>query len=198
MANFRVISVLVTEIQRFSIVALLFLSIFLLSPLSLQARQAETQHIDEGARKMMTSSDTNFAIQAAQGGLAEVKLGKLAASQAQNSDVKAFGQQMVDDHTHANNQLKAVAQTENMTLPSDMNSHQQTMFDRLSKLSGSEFDREYVNSMVKGHEQDVKDFGREAKGGKDPQMKSFAAETLPIVQGHLQKIKLIQSQISGK
>jgi len=166
--------------------------------LLLQAHQTETQHIDNGARKMMQSSDANFAMDAAQGGLAEVKLGKLAAAKAESPDLKAFGQQMVDDHSKANNQLKAVAQAQNMTLPADVNSAQQAMYDKLSKLSGSEFDKEYVKGMLKDHQEDVKKFAREEKTGKDPQIKSFAAETLPVIQGHLEKIKSIQSQMGGK
>ena len=175
-----------------------FLGLLLSTPPFLQAQKTETQHIDSGSTRMLQSSDAGFAIQAAQGGLAEVKLGKFAAAKAENSDVKAFGQQMIEDHTKANNQLKAVAQAEDMTLPADVNSAQQDMYDKLLKLSGPEFDKACLKGMLKDHEEDVKKFAREAKSGTDPQMKSFAAETLPIIQGHLEKVKAIKSQVSGK
>jgi len=155
------------------------------------------QHMDHGARKMMKSPDTAFAIKAAQGGLAEIKLGRLAAEKASSPDVKAFGQQMVDDHGKANEQLKAVAESESMTLPADVNGKQQAMYDRLSKLSGAEFDSAYVKDMVMDHQEDVKDFQKEAESGKDEKIKSFASQTLPVIQGHLEKVKAIQPKLNS-
>jgi putative membrane protein len=155
------------------------------------------QHMDHGARKIMKSPDAAFAIKAAQGGLAEVKLGQLAAEKASSPDVKAFGQQMIDDHTKANDQLKAVAESEGMTLPIDVNGKQQAMYDRLSKLSGAQFDSAYVKDMVMDHQEDVKEFAKEAQSGTDEKIKSFASQTLPVIQGHLDKIKSIQPKISS-
>ncbi len=155
------------------------------------------QTMDSGAKKMMSSADTNFAMKAAQGGLTEVKTGQLAADKASNPDVKAFGQQMVDDHTKANDQLKSVAQEEGMTLPTDVNAKQQAMYDKLSALSGADFDKAYVKAMMTDHQEDVKEFSKEANSGKDPKIKSFAAQTLPIIQGHLAKLKGIQSKMSS-
>jgi len=167
-----------------------------LLPVAVQA-QTSGQHMDQGASKMMTSADTHFAMKAAQGGMAEVKLGQLAADKASNPDVKAFGQQMVDDHTKANDQLKSVAQEQGITLPADVNQKQQAMYDRLSKLSGADFDRQYVKGMVMDHEEDVKDFRKEANSGKDEKIKSFASQTLPTLQQHLDKIKSIQSKMGS-
>ena len=158
-----------------------------------RAQNTSNQHMDTGTKQMMKSSDSMFAMKAAQGGMAEVKLGQLAADKATSPDVKAFGQQMVDDHSKANNDLKSVAASENMTLPSDVNAKQQAMYDKLSKMSGTAFDKAYVNDMVKDHEEDVKDFQKEANNGKDPKIKEFASTTLPVLQGHLTKIKSIQS-----
>lgn len=89
------------------------------SPSAVQA-QNSSQHMDQGASKMMKSADTHFAMKAAQGGMAEVKMGQLAADKASSPDVKAFGQQMVDDHTKANDQLKSIAQEQGITLPSTL------------------------------------------------------------------------------
>ena len=140
--------------------------------------------MDQGASKMMRSSDSMFAVKAAQGGMTEVKIGQLAADKASNPDVKAYGQQMVDDHTKANDQLKSIAQEEGMTLPTDVNAKQQAMYDNLSKMSGADFDKMYVKDMMTDHQQDVKDFSKESQNGKDEKIKGFAAQTLPIVQGH--------------
>jgi putative membrane protein len=157
------------------------------------------QHMDNGTKKMMKSADMTFAMKAAQGGMAEVKLGQLATEKASDPDVKAFGQRMVDDHTKANDQLKSVASAENMTLPTDINQKQQAMYDKLSNLSGAAFDKAYVMGMVKDHEEDVKEFQKESTSGKDPQLKQFATTTLPVLQSHLDSIKQIQSKMmSGK
>ena len=154
-------------------------------------------HMDAGTKKMMSSGDSAFAMKAAQGGLAEVQLGKLAADKASNPDVKAFGQQMVDDHSKANDQLKSVAQQENMTLPTELNAKDQAMYDRMSKLSGAAFDRAYVKDMVKDHEMDVKEFQKESTSGKDDNIKNFASQTLPVLQGHLDKIKGISAKMGS-
>jgi putative membrane protein len=170
----------------------------LLALLPIAARaQDSSQHMDNGASKMMKSVDTHFAIKAAQGGMAEVKLGQLAADKASSPDVKAFGQHMMDDHTKANDQLKSIAQGEGITLPGDVNQKQQATYDRLSKLSGADFDKQYVKSMVMDHEEDVKDFRKEANSGKDEKIKSFASQTLPTLQQHLDKIKGIQSKMGS-
>jgi putative membrane protein len=155
----------------------------------MEAQNSANQHMDNGTQKMMSSADTTFAMKAAQGGMAEVKLGQLAVEKASNPDVKAFGQRMVDDHGKANDQLKSVASAEGMTLPTDLNAKDQSEYQKLSQLSGAAFDKAYMKGMVKDHEMDIKDFQKEANNGKDPQLKSFASTTLPILQSHLQMAK---------
>ena len=167
-----------------------------LSPVIMQGRQNADQKMDSGSNKMMKSPDTKFAMEAAQGGMAEVQMGKLAADKGSSADVKAFGQQMVDDHSKANDDLKSVAAKQGVTLPTDMNAHQHAMYSRLEKLSGPAFDHAYVRDMVKDHEEDVKEFQKEANSGTDEQIKGFASRTLPVIQGHLEKIKSIQSSNS--
>lgn len=167
------------------------------SPVLLLAQNTSSQTMDNGTKKMMKSADTTFAMKAAQGGAAEVQLGKLAADKASSPDVKAFGQQMVDDHTKANDDLMSTAQKENMTLPTSLNAKDQAEYTKLQNLSGAAFDRAYVKDMVKDHEEDIKEFQKEANNGKDPEMKSFASRTLPVLQMHLTKIKSIQSNMSS-
>jgi putative membrane protein len=165
-------------------------------PMPSHNQTANTQ-TDTGSDKMMKSPDAKFAMKAAQGGMAEVQLGQLAAQKASNPDVKAFGQQMVDDHTKANDQLKSVAAKENMTLPATLDSKDQALYTKLQNMSGADFDKMYVKSMVKDHQEDVKEFQKEADKGKDPQIKNFAAQTLPVLQQHLSKIQSIQSNMGG-
>lgn len=145
------------------------------------------------SNEMMKSPDAKFAMKAAQGGMAEVQLGQLAAQKGGTPDVKAFGQQMVDDHSKANDQLKQVAAQENMTLPTTMDPKDQALYTKLQGLSGTQFDKAYVKAMVKDHKEDIKEFQKEADKGKNPQIKNFASQTLPILQGHLSKVESIES-----
>ena len=142
-------------------------------------------------------ADAKFATTAAHGGKAEVELGKLAAQKGTDPDVKAFGQQMVDDHSKANDQLMSVAQAESMTLPAAMDAKQKAMYTKLNALSGTTFDKAYVHDMVKDHEEDVKEFTKESTSGADPKIKDFATTTLPVIQGHLDKIKSIQAKMGS-
>ena len=159
--------------------------------------QNTSTQTDQGSQKMMKSPDAKFAADAAQGGMAEVQLGQLATQKASNADVKAFGQQMVDDHTKANDQLKSVASQENMTLPTTLDAHDQALMTKLQGLSGAAFDKAYVKAMVKDHQKDVKEFQKEANSGKDPQIKNFASQTLPVLQQHLSKVQSIESSMGG-
>jgi len=139
-----------------------------------------------------------FAANAAQGGMTEVELGKLAIQRGTEPSVKEFGQRMIADHTRANNELKLVAAEKNIELPSDLNSSQKSTMEKLSKLSGAEFDKEYISDMVNDHEEDVEDFQTQANKGNDPEIKAFAAKALPTLQGHLQKARELAKKIGAK
>jgi putative membrane protein len=147
------------------------------------------------AASMTTPSPDDFMKNAADGGMAEVEMGKLATKNAQDPEVKKFGQMMVDDHTKANTELKALAAKKNVTLPTDMGSYKGDV-DDLSKLKGADFDKEYVDHMVDDHEDDVAAFEKQANNGTDPDVKAFAAKTLPVLRKHLDAIKAIQAKMN--
>ena len=134
----------------------------------------------------LARADRKFVEDAAEGGMAEVQLGQLAAQKGESDQVKQFGQKMVDDHTKANDQLKQVASSTGITLPTELKSADKREMDRLSKLSGANFDREYMKHMVSDHKKDVKEFQKEAKSGKDADVKGFASQTVPTLEQHLQ------------
>jgi putative membrane protein len=157
--------------------------------------QNDTQRIDNGARKMLQSKDTVFAIQAIQGGIAEIELGKLAAEKGMDAEVKAFGRHMVEDHGRANEKLTAIGARQKMMLPAIMNSREREMYDKLQTTSGEAFDRMYVSHMIKDHEEDIKEFRKEADRGQDEDIRNFASQTLPVLQEHLEKIKAIRSKM---
>ena len=142
----------------------------------------------------MTAPDA-FMIEVAKGGMAEVQLSTLATTKAQNADVKKYAQQMIQDHTNANAELKQLAGKKNVTLPTDLDAEHKGIKDKLSSLSGAEFDKEYVGAMVADHEKSVNLFKTQADGGTDADAKAFAAKTLPKLQMHLDMIKGIQSKM---
>jgi putative membrane protein len=133
--------------------------------------------------------DARFAKAAALGGMAEIQLGKLAGDHGSNQVVKAFAERMVVQHGAAADQLKAVAQKDNLALPSGLTSKDQRAIDRLAKLRGGAFDRAYARNMVEDHEKDLADFQREANNGKNDDMKAFAAQIMPMIQEHLNQAR---------
>ena len=139
--------------------------------------------------------DRAFVMEAGPGGLTEVELGRLAAQKGQSADVKKFGQRMVTDHSKANAELKKLAASKGITLPTEMNAEQMAEHAKLAKLSGAEFDREYMTLMVEDHDKDVAAFLDEAKDGSDPDIKSFAAKTLPTLQEHQRMAKEIKAKL---
>jgi len=136
----------------------------------------------------------NFWINAAQGGMAEVELAKLALQKSQNADVKKFAQTMITDHTKANNELKELAAKKNIKLPTEMSDSHKSDMENLKKLSGAEFDKEYVEMMVDDHESDVEMF-EDNTSNSDADIKAFTTKTLPTLKSHLQMIKDIQNKM---
>jgi putative membrane protein len=145
----------------------------------------------------LSSKDKKFMMEAAMGGMEEVEMGKLAAANATDPDVKAFGQRMVDDHSKANDQLKQLAQTKGVTLPADMDKSQHKDMDKLAKMTGDDFDHSYVKMMVKDHKKDVSEFAKESKSASDADVKSWAGTTLPTLQDHLKSIEDISGKMGG-
>lgn len=139
--------------------------------------------------------DAAFAVEAANGGMAEVELGKLAQEKATNPRVKKFGEMMVMDHSKANDSLMAVAKVKNITLPSAVSPDEQKIKADLTKKTGKDFDKAYVDAMVDDHKKDVKKFADATKSLKDPDLKAFAQKTLPVLQTHLDSITAIQKSL---
>jgi len=153
--------------------------------LALTAAPALAQTSPAAGASAQHSADHQFVIDAARGGMAEVELGKLASEKAESAQVRQFGERMVKDHSKANDELKSIAQQKNITLPTAIDAKDQATFDRLSKLSGAQFDRAYMQDMLQDHRQDVNDFRKESQGGKDSEVKAWAAKTLPTLEEHL-------------
>jgi putative membrane protein len=129
--------------------------------------------------------DQAFIKNAIEGNLAEVQMGKLAQDKGQSDGVKSFGQMLATDHSDANQKATAVANQIGVTPPTEPNAKQKALYDKMSKLSGATFDREFAKAMVQDHKQDIQKFQQEAKKQNDP-VGDFASQTLPTLQKHLQ------------
>ena len=140
-----------------------------------------------------SSADAKFLKEAADGGMAEVELGKLASEKASSGDVKQFGQRMAEDHGKANEELKQLAMQKHIDLPSEPSAKHKATKARLEKLSGEQFDKAYMADMLKDHKKDVAAFQRQSNSAKDPDVKSFAAKTLPTLQDHLKEAQKLAS-----
>ena len=133
-------------------------------------------------------------MKAAQGGMAEVSLGQMAAQKATDADVKNFGNRMVNDHGKAGDELNQLATNKGIALPTDLDAEAKKTSADLSKKS-KDFDKSYMNDMVKDHEKDVKEFEKASKDVQDPDLKSWASKTLPVIQDHLNIAKQIASKL---
>lgn len=156
------------------------------------ALSAETK--SERASKF-SDDDAEFVKEAAAAGMAEVELGKMAAVRASSTQVKEFGQRMQKDHTKANEELKKLAGNKGVQLPTDVDRKHKSASERLAKLTGNEFDREYMRAMVDDHKETVEKFQRQAEKGKDPDLKKFASEQLPILKKHLELAQTTEKQV---
>jgi putative membrane protein len=172
-------------------VALLAAGLFVWGGLTAAQAAAAKKSTAESAAK---ASAQNFLSKAAQANLAELELGRLAADKAENSDVKQFGQKMVDDHGKANKEVEALAGQKGVTLPTYIDAAHKAAKARLEKLSGSAFDRAFAAQMVKDHQAAVTLFRTQARSGKDPDVKAFAEKMLPDLEGHLKMAQDLNRQ----
>jgi putative membrane protein len=129
--------------------------------------------------------DKMFVRKAVQGGLAEVELGRLAAGKGAGEDVKAFGKQMVEDHTKLNEDLAQLADLIGARLPKKMDKDQQAAYEKLSALSGEDFDKEYIVSMVKDHHADLREFRMEASSTHDSDLKAAVDNGAQMIRQHM-------------
>jgi putative membrane protein len=133
--------------------------------------------------------DAEFAVEAANGGLAEVALSKIAKDKATDPKVKEFANQMIKDHSKANDELKALAASKNITLPAAPNEEKQKAAADLGGKSGSDFDKAYIAQMKKDHDNTVKLFEDAQKEVKDVELKAFIDKTLPVIKAHAEHVK---------
>jgi putative membrane protein len=151
------------------------------------------------APSALKSEDLKFMLEAGEGGVAEVELGKLAVQRGSSEAVKEFGQRMIDDHSKAFEELNQFASKKGMQLPQKgVDAKAQVTIDKLSKLSGAEFDKAYMDEMVKDHKKDVAEFERASKSLTDPDLKAWVNKTLPTLKDHLNMAQTTNAGLMGK
>ena len=141
----------------------------------------------------MAASSNDFVDTAIESGIAEVVTGKLALDKSKDAEIKTFAQQMVSDHTQANQKLGDIARQLDISVPDEA-----ALTDKVKKMilewRDESFDRSYVNNQVQAHEKAVELFKKEASSSDTPELKAFASETLPKLEEHLKHAKALQAK----
>jgi putative membrane protein len=180
--------------RLFSAKTLVLLLVLLLPTANGQAADNKTSTVSPKTK--LSSDETNFIKDAAQGGLMEVQLGQLAQEKTGNEKVKEFGKRMEQDHSKANEELKKLASDKDVQLSNELDKKHKGKVDKLTKLSGADFDKQYMDAMVSDDKEDIKKFQRADKG-KDAELKQFARQTLPTLKEHLQLAESTVQQVKS-
>lgn len=146
----------------------------------------------------LSHKDSKYMEKTAQGLISEVAMGEMAQKNAADERVKQFGKRMVDDHGKDLENLKQLASQKKVTLPTAPDHGQKKELDKLGKLSGKDFDKEYVKYEVKDHKDDVKEQGEEMQKTADPDLKKFATAAHDTVSKHREMIDDLDRKLSGK
>src|ERR1700749_872889 len=136
------------------------------------------------AKAQATDDDKKFLTDASQGSYDEIQLGKLGQEKATNPDVKGFGRRMVTDHTRLNQQMKPYADQWGIAAPTGLSPDAQKEYDKLSGMSGADFDKEYMSDMVSDHSKDLDAFTKEVKDTKDVKFRTTVEQGKSVVAAH--------------
>jgi putative membrane protein len=133
-----------------------------------------------------SSIDKMFVKKAMQESLAEVQLGQLTLQKSSNDGVKHFAQQMIDDHTKLNEQLRPIAQQMGVDIPTDVSKKDKSLIGKMQGLSGLAYDQAYIKEMVKDHKQDQGEFKMEVSNSQNVGLQNAALEGGKTIAEHLQ------------
>ena len=153
---------------------------------SADSKKVAEERNDKKFEDSTIEDDSKFAVKAADGGMMEVELSKLALTKSQSPEVKKLAQMMVTDHTMANNELKKLAGTKNISVPATLSTDRQEKLADFTKKTANDFDKDYASFMVSDHKDDIALFKKQAEKGKDTELKTWAASKLSTLEHHLQ------------
>ncbi|MEG4837822.1 DUF4142 domain-containing protein [Microcoleus sp. B9-D4] len=159
-------------------------------------RSPNTPRGGETSPNSLSSKDRTFVMQAGQLGMLEVELGRLAVQRGSSASVKQYGQEMVEEHTRANQELMQLVMQKQVELPTEMTTQNTALMERLSGLSGTSFDTAYKQAMIESHNQAIALFQAQSQQGQDPDLKAWATQKLPNLQAHLQMVNQMLADTS--
>ena len=177
----------------------LFLTVFSLSmaalvPPALAQPAGDTVHHPAENAPRHDAADHQFLTRAYDDNRREVDLGKLAKDKGENQLVRDLGQQMIDDHTLAQNELERIASDRGLALPAQSEPAKDDTYNHLSQLSGQAFDDAYIQHMQKDHADAIRQFQSEANRGTDRELKHYAERQIPMLRAHEEVARLVQRQ----
>lgn len=139
------------------------------------------------------SPDAKFLTDAARGDVAEIKMGQLAQQKGQSEGVREFGKMLEEDHSKAGKKTAELAKDLNVIPPAQPSAEQMQKYDALEKLSGTEFDQQFAAEMVKGHQEEIAKYEKQAQSASNPKVAKLAEDTLPTLKEHLAVAQGLQS-----
>ena len=156
------------------------------SPSAIKSKKEMTSEKTE-TKGSLSTTDTKFVKKTAKGGMKEVKMAEMAKKQAKSADVKKVAQKIESDHKDANQELMALAEKKGVALSKNE--------PKIEKMTGTDFEKEYLAMMVKDHKKDIAAFEKRAKDGEDADVKAWAEKTLPTLKEHLKMVQDAQSKM---
>lgn len=188
------------ELRTFRLLLLITgLGAYLLLPARPEAESNTTRDTESaaGVHDVLSDTDRDFIVTAAEGGMAEVEAGRLAVHKGAHHAVKKFGQRMTNDHAASNKALQQLAASKGIPLPVPFGQKHKALLDRLRGLSGADFDRAYMAAMVDDHDKDFKACQQAADTAADADIKAFAGTMLPTLKQHLQMARDIAHAVGA-
>ena len=164
---------------------------------SAQPTGSSAAETSAGSNAASADKDQSFVQDAIKGNRAEVTLGKMVAAKTKDPSVKQFAQLMVKDHTQALSQLTQLAQQKSITVPEGLPEDAQQLQNKLQSETGRQFDKDYMDGMVKDHQKDVQEFQDQAQNAQDPEVKQLAAKLVPTLQEHLDKAQKVDDKVNS-
>lgn len=163
---------------------------FLVASCNDRPRQEDTKEIAEERNEEMIDNnkkekDAQFLVEAAEINLEEIQLGQLAQQKGQSAEVKELGRKMEEAHTKSLNELKALANSKIISIPTSPTNDAQDAYNKLNEKSGKDFDKEFADKMVSGHKDAIDKFEKASRDSTDPDIRNWAMASLPELRNHL-------------
>lgn len=161
-----------------------------MSPMPTTTSPSQTApRAEQSGASSINTVDRQFATKAAQSDMTEIQTSQLALRKSKNPQVLSYAREMIQAHTDSSNKLKPIVARLNLAMPESLGSENQALVNRLSRLSGTQFDREYTAGQAQGHAKTQAAYQTELQQGQDPDLKAFASEILPVVTMHLEMVQ---------